>query len=175
MWNLCSVTILYSFYRGGYWTSCLTFFPAIMPLLLFLLFFCCFFLNKVLFEGNMNVYIKNMIFFFFFEANFRSLAKPVICQWHQWQVCFLKEETTSEVWAQRIAWHLSPCKKQTNKQKRIVSEFRIEAYLYLLISRQKNSFFKTEALRMFTDHRRNCNKEINMHDPFSCSTTRLHC
>lgn len=114
-------------------------------------------------------------FFFFFEANFRSLAKPVICQWHQWQVCFFKEETTSEVWAQRIAWHLSPCKKQTNKQKRIVSEFRIEAYLYLLISRQKNSFFKTEALRMFTDHRRNCNKEINMHDPFSCSTTRLHC
>lgn len=119
----------------------------------------------------MNIYIKNI---HFLKANLLSLAKPIICRWHQSSLlsfCNLKK-ITPEVWAKknRTVWHPSLCKRGT------VSEFKIEASLYLLISKQKNIFFfQKEGLQMFTDHKRNCNKEINMHDPFSCSTTRLHC
>lgn len=117
---------------------------------------------------------KSPLFFLPKKKNFLSLTKPGICQWHQfWFACFLQlgKKCTPKIRAMktRIFWHLSPCGKDS---------FRMEIWSQFLFANFKVEFFfspKKKGLRMFTDHKRNCNKEINMHDPFSCSTTRLHC
>lgn len=147
-----------------------------------------FFYANHYFKRIVNIYIKNIIFFFketkswFFLrlTNFNlnlilSLTKPSISQWHQfWFACFLQlgKKCTPKIQAKktRMFWYLSPCREKDS--------FRIENWSLFLFANFKVEFFfspKKKGLRMFTDHKRNCNKEINMHDPFSCRTTRLHC